>query len=71
MFITASVINHDVSDRQREPALGTDLIEISKIDANLDLPVLFGHQNNVGHLVWMLLLPDERGIYELIDFGFN
>ena len=68
---TARVVNHDIRDREREFVFETSGIQIAEVNADPDLPVLLGDENNVGYPVRVLLFPDETGVYELFDFRFN
>jgi len=68
---TAHVVNHDIHDRERELIFGTSIIQITEVNADLDLSILLGDGNDVGYLVRILFFPDEIGVYELFDFQFN
>lgn len=67
-FIPTCVFDHDIRNRLWVLILRTSLIQVSKIDADSDLPILVGNQDDVGHPVWVLLFLDETRVYELLDF---
>jgi len=41
------------------------------VDANPDLSIIPRNENDVGHLIRMLLFPDETRVYKLFDFWFD
>jgi len=55
---TAYVVNHDIRDRERELVFGRSGVQIVKVDADLDLPVLLGDRNDVVYPVKVLFFPD-------------
>ena len=46
-------------------------MEITKINANSDLPILLGNQDDISHPIKVLFFPDETGVYELLDLRLN
>ena len=68
---TACIINHNIHDREREFVFRATNIQIMVVDANPDLSILFGNENDISHLIRMLFLPDKSKVYELLDFWFD
>jgi len=68
---TAYVVNYDIRDRERELVFGRSGVQIVKVDADLDLPVLLGDRNDVVYPVKVLFFPDEVRVYEFFNFWFN
>ena len=49
----------------------TCCVEITEVNANSNFPVLLENRDNVGNLVWVLLLSNEAAFDEFIDFGLD
>jgi hypothetical protein len=47
---------------------GTCLVETSVVDAHQKLPADLGDDNKVGQPLWVVDLPDESGVKQLLDF---
>ena len=60
------IVNHNIRDQEREFFFRASDIQITVVDANLNLFILFGNGNDIGHLIRMLLFPDETRVYELL-----
>jgi len=65
---TARIVDHDIRDRERKLVFKAGDIQITVVDAILDVSVLLGNGNNIGHPTMMLLFPDEIRVYKLFDF---
>jgi hypothetical protein len=52
---------------ERERVFWTCLIETSVVDAHLKLSAGLGDDNRVGHPPWVMDLPDEASIEQLLD----
>jgi len=44
---TARIVNHDIRDWEREIVFGTSGVQIAKVNADSDLFVLLGDENDV------------------------
>src|SRR4051812_8502591 len=55
----ACVIYHNISDGERELTLWACLVEIAKVDADSDLPILLGNGDDVGHPIRVLFFSDK------------
>jgi hypothetical protein len=53
---------------KRERIFGTCLIETSVVDAHSKLPVSLGDDNRVDQSPWMVDLPDESDVKQLLYF---
>ena len=51
----ACIIDHDVRDHEKEFNFRAGGIQIAVVDGNLDLFVLLGNANNIGHPIRVLL----------------
>jgi hypothetical protein len=56
---------------KRERIFGACLVETSVVDAHLKLPAGLGDDNSVGQPSWVVDLPDESGVKQLLDFFTN
>jgi hypothetical protein len=56
---------------ERKGVLGAWLIETSVLDAHVKLPAINGDNDRVGQPPWVVDLPDEIGVVQLLDFFTN
>jgi hypothetical protein len=56
---------------KRERIFGTCLVETSVVDAHSKLPTGHGNDNRVGWPPWVVELPDESGVKQLLGFFMN
>jgi hypothetical protein len=56
---------------KRERVFRARLIETSVVDAHSKLPAGLGDDNRVGQPPWVVDLPDEVGVEQLLDFFTN
>lgn len=64
-------IDHHFGKRNGEVILGAHLIQVSEVDANPDLPILFSDRDDVGKPGRILDFPNEANLDRFVDFGDN
>ena len=67
-FKPTHVVYHDIHDWKRELIFRIRLIQITKINADSDLPILLSDGDDIGYPSRVLFFPDEIGVYKLLDF---